>query len=130
MVLTSLLACNRQHGYVHSAKEFTALDRKAIARVRRMPLGRIELLNSIANEYTDEASPNLGPCEYQVSKVVKSDRRKSEGEYPEEVEVICTASSSGSVLLRFVWVFDMHLERVSEFKFGFDPIEFDAPDDE
>src|SRR5580700_136947 len=123
MVLTSLLACDRQIGYIHSPKDFTSLDRKAIARVQQMPLGRIELLNSIAADYTDEEAPTLDACDYEVEKIV---RREIEGKYPEEIEVICTTSSKESRLLRFVWVFDPQLERISEFRFGFDPSEFDA----
>jgi len=129
LVLIGSLACDSQKGYVHSPKQFTELDRKAVSRVQQMPLGKMELLNSIAAEYADEGSPELAPCDYEVSRIIRRDRHQIEGKYPEEIEVICTTSTKESGLLRFVWVFDPHLERISEFKFGFDPSEFDPADD-
>jgi hypothetical protein len=101
----------------------------AIARVERMPLGNTELLNSIADEYSDEESPELAPCDYEVRKIIRRDRSEIQGTYPEEIHVICRTSTN-DFEFRFEWVFDPHLERISEFKFGFDPSEFGPDDDE
>ena len=41
LALASVAACDRQKGYVHSPKDFTTLDRKAVVvelrELRRMP---------------------------------------------------------------------------------------------
>jgi hypothetical protein len=132
LVILGLVACDRQgDGYLHSSKEFTELDKKAVARVRGIALGKPELLNSIAAEYTDEELPELDPCgytDYEVHKVTRRDLNKIQGHYPEEIQVFCTTSTKESGLLRFEWVFDTNLERIREFKFGFDPSEFE-PDE-
>jgi uncharacterized lipoprotein NlpE involved in copper resistance len=116
LVCFTLLGCNRQRGYHHSGEQFNSLDRKAIERVRNMVLGKPEVLNSIAQEYIDEESPRLEPCDYEVNKIVRTDLNEVDGKYPEEIQVICTTSSKNSPNLQFEWVFDIHLERISEFK--------------
>ncbi|MGA7318885.1 MAG: hypothetical protein WBW98_00125, partial [Candidatus Sulfotelmatobacter sp.] len=71
-----------------------------------MPLGRAEVLQSIAAEYTDEESPELQPCgdeDYEVRKVVRRDLR-IQGEYLEEIHVICRTATKDSSLLFFEWV--------------------------
>jgi hypothetical protein len=128
LFISCLVGCNKQHSYSHSPKDFTDLDKKAIARVQRMVLGKTEVLNSIAAEYTDEESPELEPCgntDYEVSKVIRRDLKEIQGDYPEEIHVVCTTATKESSLLRFEWVFDSDLERITAFKFGFDPSDFD-----
>jgi hypothetical protein len=126
--LVFLIGCNTQEGYDHSRKDFTAFDERAIERVQQMALGRLELLSSTAAEYTDEESPEVHPCDYRVRKIIRRDWNQIEGKYPEEIEVVCTTVTDDSKLLRFSWTFDTHLERIREFKFGFDPSEFE-PDE-
>jgi hypothetical protein len=130
-VLLLASGCNKQRDYWHKPKEFTQLDRRAIRRVKEMPLGRAEVLQSIAAEYTDEESPELQPCgdeDYEVRKVVRRDLRKIQGEYLEEIHVICRTATKDSSLLFFERVFDPDLERIREFNFGIDPSEFDLDD--
>jgi hypothetical protein len=125
LALVVSAGCNKQEGYSHSPKQFTEQDRRAIARVQRMALGKPDLLTSIAAEYTDEESPEIGPCDYEVHKIIRRDLNKIQGEYLEEIHVICVTSTKESGLLQFVWVFDTGLERIKGFTFGFDPSEFD-----
>ena len=127
-VLLIASGCNRQQDYWHKPKEFTQLDRRAISRVKEMPLSRSDVLQSIAAEYTDEGSPQLQPCgneDYEVRKVIRRDLRKVQGTYREEIRVICRTATKDSSLLFFEWVFDINLERIQEFRFGIDPSEFD-----
>jgi hypothetical protein len=63
----------------------------------------------------------------ESGKIVRRDRNQIEGVYPEEIHVICLTSTD-EFSFRFKWIFDRHLERISEFKFGFDPVEF-GPDE-
>ena len=103
LVIVGLVACDRPSGYSHSSKEFNELDKKAVARVQGMVLGKTELLNSIAAEYTDEESPELNPCrytDYEVSEVIRRDLNKIQGKYPSEIHVICKTSTKESGLHR------------------------------
>jgi hypothetical protein len=119
LALVVSAGCNRQRGYSHSPKQFTELDRRAIARVQGMALGKTELLNSIAAEYTDEKSPELTPCEYEVHKIIRRDLNQIQGEYLEEIQVICVTWTKEPDLFQFVWVFDTGLERIKGFRFGY-----------
>jgi hypothetical protein len=94
-------------------------------------VGRSDVLQSLAAEYTDEESPELHPCsedDYEVRKIIRRDLRRVQGTYPEEIQVICRTATKDSSLLFFEWVFDADLERIREFKFGIDPSEFDLND--
>jgi len=106
LTLSLFTSCNTQRGYSHSPKEFNSLDRKAVARVRSLFLARPEVLNSIAAEYLDEDKPELHPCmpdDYEVSKVIRRDLKEIQGEYLEEIHVICRTSTAESNTLQFEW---------------------------
>jgi hypothetical protein len=124
-LLAFCTACNRQTGYLHGPKDFNTLDKKAVARVQNMPLGKSEVLNSIGSEYIDEESVLLDPCDYEVAKVIRRDLGKIAGDYPEEIHVICRTSFKDGPELQFRWVFDSDLSRIEGFKFGIDPSEYD-----
>ena len=124
LAVSLLTSCNTQTGYTHAPEEFNAFDRRAVARVRSLFLAKPEVLNSIAAEYLDEDKPELHPCrpdDYEVSKVIRRDLKEIQGEYLEEIHVICRTSTAQSDTLQFEWVFDGDLSRLSEFKFGFEP---------
>ena len=53
------------------------------------------------------------------------DLRKIQGEYLEEIHVICRTATKDSSLLFFQRFFHPDLERIREFNFGIDPSEFD-----
>jgi len=123
-LLGSLAGCNRQTGYFHSARMFTEKDRNAVLRVQGSAVGKQGIINSIVAEYLKDDSPEVAPCTYKVSKVVRRDYKQTDGAYPEELHVICLTSAS-DIPFRFEWVVDQN-RHLSDFKFGYDPVE---PDD-
>jgi hypothetical protein len=123
-LISTLAGCNQQTGYFHSTRMFTEVDRNAIIRVQGSALGKPDILNSIVAEYLNEDSPAVAPCSYKVSKVVRRDLQQTDGVYAEELHVICLTSAS-DLPFRFEWVVDQN-QHLSEFKFGYDPVE---PDD-
>lgn len=125
MVLTFLIGtwagCNHQTGYFHSADMLTETDRNAVLRVQGLALGKPEIRKSILAEYLKESSPELTPCKYKVSKVVRRDLPQTDGVYPEELHVICMTTAEDS-LFRFEWVLDQN-QYLSDFKFGYAPVQ-------
>jgi hypothetical protein len=111
--------CNHQAGYFHSPDMLTDVDRKAVTRVQGLALGKPEIRQSVLAEYLNEKSPELTPCKYKVSKVVRRDLPQTDGIYPEELHVICMTKSEDS-LFRFEWVLDQN-RLLSDFKFGYAP---------
>ncbi len=123
LLLGTLAGCNRQTGYFHSTRMFTEDDRKAVIRVQGSSLGKPDVLKAIVAEYLNEESPAVAPCSYKVSKVVRRDLNQTDGVYAEELHVICLTSAS-DLPFRFEWVLDQN-QHLSEFKFGYDPVEAD-----
>jgi hypothetical protein len=126
MVLTSLIiscfaGCNHQTGYFHSADMLTEVDQNAVTRVQGLALGKPEIRQAILAEYLNEKSPELTPCKYKVSKVVRRDLPQTDGVYPEELHVICMTTAEDS-LFRFEWVLDQN-HYLSDFKFGYAPVQ-------
>ena len=123
-LVSTLAGCNHQTGYFHSTRMFTDVDRNAVVRVQGSALGKPDILSAIVGEYLNEDSPALTPCSYKVSKVVRRDLKPTEGVYAEELHVICLTSAS-DLPFRFEWVLDQN-RHLSDFRFGYDPVE---PDD-
>jgi hypothetical protein len=122
-LISTLAGCNQQTGYFHSTRMFTEVDRNAVTRVQGSALGKPDVLHSIIAEYLNEESPAVTPCSYKVSKVVRRDLKPTDGAYAEELHVICLTSAS-DLPFRFEWVLDQN-QHLSEFKFGYDPVEAD-----
>jgi hypothetical protein len=120
-LISGLVGCNHQTGYVHSADVLTAVDRNAVLRVQGLVLGKPEIRQAIVAEYINEKSPELTPCKYKVSKVVRRDLQQTDGVYPEELHVICMTTAEDS-LFRFEWVIDQN-QFLSDFKFGYAPVQ-------
>ncbi len=121
LLVSSLAGCNHQTGYFHPAATFTDVDRNAVLRVQGLALGKPEIRQSIIAEYINEKSPELTPCKYKVSKVVRRDLPQTDGVYPEELHVICMTTAEDS-LFRFEWVLDQN-HYLSDFKFGYAPVQ-------
>jgi hypothetical protein len=127
MALTFLIStwagCNQNHqtGYFHSADMLTEADRKAVTRIQESALGKPEIRKQILAEYLHENSPELTPCKYKVSKVVRRDLPQTDGVYPEELHVICMTTAEDS-FFRFEWVLDQN-QYLSDFKFGYAPVQ-------
>jgi hypothetical protein len=120
-LITTLVGCNHQTGYFHSAKMFTQVDRNAVTRVQGSTLGKLEILNSIVAEYLNENLTPVEPCSYKVSKVVRRDLSQTDGAYPEELHVICLTTAN-DIAFRFEWVLDQN-QYLSDFKFGYAPVQ-------